>query len=98
MNGAAGSNPPVLSFVELFFYLLPFQLEKFGLRNPGYPQIPKRFFTKNRCASKIRNRALPPSREKNCVLTGAVGSRCRLLSVGWLSILQHTYICSAIGQ
>ena len=44
MGGAAGSNPPALSFPEFVFYLLPFQTKKFGLRNPGYPQIPRRVF------------------------------------------------------
>ena len=58
-------------FLNLLFYLLPFQIKKLGIRNPGYPQIPKRFFTKTRFASKIRNRA-PPHEKNNCFLTGAV--------------------------
>ena len=41
MQSAVGSNPSV--FVS---YSLPFQIKKFGLRYPGYPQMPKRFFTK----------------------------------------------------
>ena len=43
MEGAAGSNPPLLSFLEFVVYLRPLQIKKFGLRNPGYPQIPNRF-------------------------------------------------------
>ena len=46
MEGAAGSNPPVLSVLEFVFYLLLIQIKKFGLRNEGYPQIPKPLFTK----------------------------------------------------
>ena len=48
MESAAGSNPPAPSFLEFVVYLLPFQIKKFGLRNPGYPQIPERFFTKEK--------------------------------------------------
>ena len=59
MQGPAALNPPVLSFLEfVFFYSLPFQIKKFGLRNPGYPQIPKRFLLKQvRCKNK---KASPP--------------------------------------
>ena len=71
MQGPAGSSPPVLSFLELVFCSLPFQIKKFGLRNPGYPQIPKPCFTKKWCASRIRNRA-PPHQKINCLSIGAV--------------------------
>ena len=30
----ASSSPPAPSFLD-FFHLLPFQIKKFGLRNPG---------------------------------------------------------------
>ena len=49
---------------------LPFQIKKFGLRNPGYPQIPKRFLLQ-KCA--LQNQEIePPSRKINCFLAGAV--------------------------
>ena len=43
MEGVTGSNLSMLAFLEFAFSLLPFQVKKFGLRKPGYPQIPKRF-------------------------------------------------------
>ena len=71
MEGAAGFNPPVLSFLEFALYLLPFQINKFGLRHPGYPQIPKRFFVLKQVRFKNKKSTFP-SRKINCFLTGAV--------------------------
>ena len=71
MEGVTGSNLSMLAFLEFAFSLLPFQVKKFGLRKPGYPQIPKRF-------SEIEP---PPSRKINCFLTGAVAVDDRLLTV-----------------
>ena len=56
--------------VEFAFSLLPFLTKKFGVRNSGYPQIPKRFCTKNKVRFKIK-KSKAPSRKKYCFL--AVG-------------------------
>ena len=70
MEIAAGSNLSMLSFLEFVVSLLPFQVKKFGLRHPGYLQIPKLFLLKVRFKSK-KSRP-PPSRKISCFLAGAV--------------------------